>query len=167
MTPSVPHSVPQRLHRIGRLPRGQRRTTYAIFVFCAFSGLLFFMAHDAQLNLTGLDTHSLLMAHGISAQCALLAMGAVMPAHIRLAWNARRNRGTGVLLCTVLGVLMASGLWLYYGSEELRSAAVWSHWVFGGLGFGVFPLHALRGPRAVPTLHALPSSPRAQNTAVN
>jgi hypothetical protein len=148
MTSTSPHAPTrraQRTSRVGRLPRWQRLATYAILVCCALSGLLFFMAHDADLNVTGLSSHTLLMLHGISAQAALLTLGAVMPIHIRLAWNARSNRSTGVLLCSLLSVLIASGLWLYYGSEDLRDAAVWSHWVFGGLGLVLFPLHVLWG----------------------
>ena len=148
MTSTYPHAPTRRAQhtsRVGRLPRWQRLATYAVLVFCALSGLLFFMAHDADLNVTGLSSHTLLMLHGISAQAALLTLGAVMPIHIRLAWNARRNRSTGVLLCSLLSVLIASGLWLYYGSEDLRDAAVWSHWVFGGLGLVLFPLHVLWG----------------------
>lgn len=152
MTPSTLHTPqrrPHRHHRVGRLPRWQRLATYAVLIGCALSGLLFFMAHDADLNVTGLSSHTLLMLHGISAQGALLAMGAVMPSHIRLAWNARRNRTTGVLLCSLLAVLMASGLWLYYGNEDLREAAVWSHWILGGLGLVLFPVHVIWGQRKV------------------
>lgn len=145
--PSSPQATKRRATRVGRLPRWQRLSTYAILLGCALSGVLFFMAHDADLNVTGLAPQSLLMWHGISAQGALLATGAVMPAHIRLAWNAQRNRTTGVLLCSLLGVLMASGLWLYYGSEDLRDAAVWSHWIFGGVGLMLFPLHVVWGQR--------------------
>ena len=171
MTPSSSHATRRNASRIGRLPRWQRLPTYAILMGCALSGVLFFMAHDADVNLTGLAPQSLLMWHGISAQGVLLAMGAVMPAHIRLAWNAQRNRTTGVLLCSLLGVLMASGLWLYYGSEDLRDAAVWSHWIFGGAGLLLFPLHVLWGQRQALAAGSQPlkgaprptSSPSAQN----
>ena len=171
MNPSSSHATRRNASRIGRLPRWQRLPTYAMLVGCALSGVLFFMAHDADLNLTGLAPQNLLMWHGISAQGVLLAMGAVMPAHIRLAWNAQRNRTTGVLLCSLLGVLMASGLWLYYGSEDLRNAAVWSHWIFGGAGLLLFPLHVLWGQRQALAAGSQPlkgaprptSSPSAQN----
>lgn len=153
--------------RMGRLPRWQRLATYAIFFGCALSGVLFFMAHDVQLNITDWATHDLLVAHGISANLALLGFGAVMPAHIRVAWTARRNRRTGVLVCALLGTLMASGLWLYYGSEDLRATAVWSHWVMGGVGLVLFPLHCIWGRKSVPSTHPLPSSPGAQNPTPN
>jgi cation transport ATPase len=147
--PSNPQATQRRASRVGRLPRWQRLSTYAMLIGCALSGVLFFIAHDADVNVTGLAPQSLLMWHGISAQGALLAMGAVMPTHIRLAWNARRNRTTGVLLCSLLGVLMASGLSLYYGGEDLREATVWSHWILGGAGLLLFPLHVVWGQRQV------------------
>ena len=95
--PRAPTRRALRISRVGRLPRWQRLATYAVLVFCALSGLLFFMAHDVDMHVTGLASHILLMLHGVSAQAALLTVGAVMPIHIRQAWNARRNRTTGVL----------------------------------------------------------------------
>lgn len=170
MSPSAPHTHARhigRSRRVGRLPRWQRLATYTILSGCALSGVLFFMAHEVQLNITGWATHDLLVLHGISANLALLAFGAVMPAHIRAAWTARRNRRTGVLVCGLLGTLMASGLWLYYGSEDLRAAAVWSHWVIGSVGLVLFPLHCIWGRRSVPGAHPVPSSPWAQNPTPN
>jgi len=163
MSPSHLHSHSRRANRIGRLPRWQRIATHAIFGFCALSGVLFFMAHDVHLELPGVSSHSLLVAHGVSAALALMAFGAVMPAHIRIAWSARRNRTTGVILGILLSVLMVSGLLLYYGSEDLREAIVWSHWVMGGLGLLLFPLHFVWGQRATPSQPST-TSPPAQAT---
>jgi hypothetical protein len=139
------------------LPRWQRIATHAIFGFCALSGLLFFMAHEVHLELPGVGSHSLLVAHGISAAVALMAFGAVMPAHIRVAWNARRNRTTGITLSALLSALMLTGLLLYYGSEDWRDTVIWSHWVMGALGLWLFPLHFVWGQRAT----ASPPSPRS------
>jgi hypothetical protein len=152
MSPLYPHahSDNRRISRIGRLPRWQRITTHAIFVFCALSGLLFFMAHDVQLHLAGLSSHSLLEAHGVSAALSLMAFGAVIPSHIRTAWNARRNRTTGIILSTLLSALVLSGLLLYYGREDVRQAVVWSHWVMGALGLLLFPFHFVWGQRSRP-----------------
>jgi hypothetical protein len=156
------HDHSHRITRLGRLPRWQRIATHAIFGFCALSGLLFFMAHDIHLELSGMRSHSLLVAHGMSAALALMAFGAVMPAHIRVAWRARRNRTTGIMLSTLLIALVISGLLLYYGSEDIRQAIVWSHWVMGGLGMMLFPLHFVWGQRATASPPS-PRSPRAQS----
>jgi len=77
----------------------------------------------------------------------LLAFGAVLPGHVRAAWNARRNRSSGVAMVVVLAALMASGLLLYYGGEEWREGVVWSHWVAGFLVLAAFPLHLVLGRR--------------------
>ncbi|MEY5100592.1 MAG: hypothetical protein RJA36_3311 [Pseudomonadota bacterium] len=133
--------------RVGRLPRWQRLSTHLIFSLCALSGLLFFLRHELALELAGPATHSYLVAHGVSAAFALLAFGAVLPGHVRAAWNARRNRASGVAMIGVLAALMGSGLLLYYGGEEWREGVVWTHWVVGFLVLAVFPLHLLLGSR--------------------
>jgi len=161
MSPADPHKHARRIARLGRLPRWQRIATHAILGFCALSGLLFFMAHDVHLELLGVHSHSLLVAHGISAALALMAFGAVMPAHIRVAWKAKRNRTTGILLSTMLSALMLTGLLLYYGSEDWRDTVIWSHWVMGGLGLLLFPLHIVWGQRAT-AWPPSPTSPWAQ-----
>ena len=138
------HSHPR---RVGRLPRWQKIATHLVFTLCALSGILFFATHDLQLALPGLASRSYLVMHGVSASLALLALGAVMPAHIRAAWHARRNLTTGIALTLVLSVLTVSGLLLYYGSEDWRETVVWSHWLIGGLGLAVFPLHFVWGQR--------------------
>ena len=140
---SHPHT-----RRIGRLPRWQRIATHAVFGLCALSGVLYFLAHDVRWALPGLASHSLLVAHGVSATLALLALGAVMPAHIRVAWLAQRNRTSGVVMTAVLTGLMISGLLLYYGDEDWREAVIWGHWLVGGLGLLAFPLHLVLGRRA-------------------
>jgi len=134
--------------RVGRLPRWQRISTHVIFSLCALSGLLFFLRHELGFEMPGPETHGYLVIHGASAAFALLAFGAVLPGHVRAAWNARRNRVSGLAMIAVLAVLLGSGLLLYYGSEEWREGVVWSHWGAGFLALLAFPLHLVLGSRA-------------------
>jgi cytochrome b subunit of formate dehydrogenase len=136
-------------NRVGRLPRWQRLSTHIIFCICALSGLAFFLKHEYFLEIAGIQAHTYLVIHGISAAFALLACGAVIPGHMRAAWNANRNRITGVIISLVAVILMLSGLGLYYGSEEYRLLIVWTHWILGGSAFIVLPAHLMIGARAV------------------
>ena len=133
--------------RIGRMPGWQRLPTHIILAVCAFSGLLYFVRHELRIELPGLEAHGYLVTHGISAAFALLIFGAVLPAHLRAAWIAKRNRTSGVVMIMVMSVLMLSGLLLYYGSEEMRDGVVLTHWVVGFAAFAAFVLHLLLGRR--------------------
>ncbi len=136
-----------KIRRAGRLPAWQRIPTHLIFTVCALSGLLFFLRHDLRVEIPGAETHSYLVMHGVSAAFALLAIGAILPGHLRVAWIARRNRISGLVMLAVMALLMLSGLMLYYGSEELRDATVLTHWIVGGIVMAAFPLHLMLGRR--------------------
>lgn len=140
---------PSKIRRAGRLPGWQRIPTHIVFAICALSGVLFFLRHELHLEIPGVDTHSYLVMHGISAAFALLAIGAILPGHLRVAWIARRNRVSGIAILLVMALLMLSGLMLYYGSEELRDASVLTHWIVGGAAVAAFPLHLVLGRRDV------------------
>lgn len=131
--------------RVGRLPRWQRLSTHFILTFCAFSGLAFFLKHEMGFGLWEIAARNFLVWHGISAAFALLAFGAVLPGHIRGAWNLKRNRGSGVTMIGSLAALMISGLLLYYGNGGWHDAALWGHWTLGFAALAIFPLHLLLG----------------------
>lgn len=136
-----------RPRRAGLLPAWQRTPTHLILVICAFSGLLYFLKRELQIDVLWTEAHSLLVTHGVSSALALLAFGAVLPAHLRAAWIAKRNRASGILMVGVMSLLMLSGLLLYYGSEEIRDSVVLTHLVVGFAAFAVFILHLLLGRR--------------------
>ncbi len=138
-----------KIRRAGRLPGWQRIPTHLIFSVCALSGLLFFLRHDLRVEIPGAETHSYLVVHGVSAAFALLAIGAILPGHLRVAWIARRNRLSGLVMLAVMALLMLSGLMLYYGSEEWRDATVLTHWIVGGIVMAAFPLHLVLGRRDI------------------
>lgn len=131
--------------RVGRLPRWQRLFSHLIFTVCAFSGLGFFLKREMGFELNDIAAHSFLVWHGVSAAFALLAFGAVLPGHIRSAWNVKRNRGSGSAMIVVMAALMLSGLLLYYGDEEWRDRVVWAHWIAGFIAFAAFPVHLALG----------------------
>lgn len=131
--------------RVGRLPRWQRLATHLIFAACALSGLGFFLRRELAIHLSDIPAHDFLVWHGISAAFALLAFGAVLPGHIRGAWNTKRNRVSGAAMILLMATLMLSGLQLYYGDEAIRDSMVMLHWAVGFLGFAAFPAHLIVG----------------------
>ena len=96
----------------------------------------------------------LLMAHGVLAYAFLVVAAMLVPVHVRLGWNAGRNRKSGLLLVSIGLILAVTGLGLYYLSAEgVRSLSSTAHWVIGlALPIGLI-VHVIRGKsgRLTPT----------------
>lgn len=93
----------------------------------------------------------LLSAHGVFAYAFLIIAAMLIPVHMRLGWNAARNRWSGLSLAGIGLFLAISGLLLYYASaEELRSLSSVAHWVVGIALPLLLVWHVLRG-RANPS----------------
>jgi hypothetical protein len=89
---------------------------------------------------------SMLALHGAAAFAFLVATGALIPVHIRLAWAARMNRTTGVATIIMGLLLAASGLLLYYASaESLRATASLIHWIIGLAAPSMLIVHTVMG----------------------
>jgi cation transport ATPase len=84
--------------------------------------------------------------HGGAAMLLIYLAGTLLHSHMANAWRARRNRGAGIAVAAVFGLLGATGYGLYYFSGDmLRDATEWLHWA---LGFAAAPLlgwHIWRG----------------------
>lgn len=93
----------------------------------------------------------LLMAHGVIAYAFLVVAAMLLPVHVRLGWNAGRNRKSGLILVSVALFLAITGLGLYYlSAEALRALSSTGHWVIGvALPIGLI-VHVLRGKRGRP-----------------
>lgn len=118
------------------LPRWQRRTLYAVVVLLVASGIGWLLtAWRADPEAMSAAARALsvwcLRVHGIAAYAALVIVGGLLPMHARSAWQRRRNRWSGALLSTLLLLLAATGLWLYYGPEAGRDLVSAWHWVVG------------------------------------
>jgi hypothetical protein len=91
----------------------------------------------------------LLRLHGAAAMIALIALGSLLPNHVRAAWRARKNRFTGGNMITLCLALTVTGYGLYYvGGETLRHVTSLSHlWL--GLVFPVVLVWHIRRGRAL------------------
>jgi hypothetical protein len=87
-----------------------------------------------------------LIAHGAAAYAFLLIGGAMIPVHITLGWNTRRNLKSGLALSGVCVVLALTALGLYYVGDEIsRNWVSIIHWVIGFIAIPALLIHALIG----------------------
>ena len=89
-----------------------------------------------------------LKLHGAAAMAFLVAVGILIPTHMKRAWQARRNRVNGAFFVTVTVILIATGYGLYYfGSEQWRNVTSWIHLTLGFAAPALLALHIWMGRR--------------------
>ena len=109
---------------------------------------MYLLGHQFQILRTTLGTHNILAAHGIAAMLATLALGSVLPFHIKAGYKSNRKRWSGFSQLSFLAVLLVTSALLYYGPEEIRDITVDTHWITGLLFFAIFLLHAFHKLRS-------------------
>ena len=130
------------MSRLGKMPGWQRFFVISGMLTCSITGIAYLMGHEFQIQRPTLGSHSILAAHGIAAMLATLAIGSVLPFHIKAGYKSQRKRLSGFSQLTFLAVLLISGALLYYGPEEIRDSVIETHWIVGLLFFSIFLLHA-------------------------
>ena len=132
------------MSRLGKMPNWQRK--FAIFgmMMCSITGLMYLLGHQLQIQRSILGTHNILAAHGIAAMLATLALGSVLPFHIKAGYKSNRKHWSGFSQLSFLAVLLITSALLYYGPEEIRDITVDAHWMTGLLFFAIFLLHAFQ-----------------------
>ena len=84
-------------------------------------------------------------AHGLLAFLTLMLFGSLLPLHVRHGLRQRKNRGTGIALCTLGALVVLSGYLLYYfAPDTLRPALGWTH---SGVGVAMVVLAAFHQRR--------------------
>lgn len=98
----------------------------------------------------------LLLGHGVLAYIFLVVAAMLLPVHVRLGWNAARNRKSGLTLLIAGAFLALTALVLYYASTEgFRGLSSMLHWIVG-IGFPLLLIvHVIRGKgsRTAPQRH--------------
>ena len=117
------------------LPRRHERLIYLAVAVLVLSGLVW-LAGRYGLRPDPELPHPLeawaLKLHGAAAMLGLLALGSVLPQHVRFAWRARRNRMSGATILSLAGALIVTGYGLYYAADEnLRPWISLGHWGSG------------------------------------
>ncbi|QWD60484.1 hypothetical protein [Polynucleobacter sp. MWH-UH35A] len=129
------------MSRLGKMPNWQRTFVICGMMACSITGLLYLLGHEFHLQRSVLGSHSILTAHGIAAMLATLALGSILPFHLKAGFKSKRQWWSGFSQLGFLAALLISGALLYYGPEEIRDAAVDTHWIVGLLFFLIFLLH--------------------------
>lgn len=133
------------------LPHWQELAVYVSFGLLLATGIAW-LVFDTWVRVQGdfgsehhPAEHMVLIAHAIGAYAFLIILGAMIPVHIPLGWNQRRNLVTGVILVAVCALLGLTALGLYYvGEDRVRDWTSLIHWT---VGLGALPallLHVTR-----------------------
>ncbi|WP_128113184.1 hypothetical protein [Polynucleobacter necessarius] len=130
------------MSRLGKMPSWQRSFVIGGMLACSSTGIAYLMGHEFQIQRAAFGSHSILAAHGIAAMFATLALGSVLPFHIKAGYKSKRKWLSGFSQLAFLLVLLASGALLNYGPEEIRDGVIKTHWIVGLLFFSIFLLHA-------------------------
>ena len=126
------------------MPNWQRTFVILGMMTCSITGLMYLLGHQFHIERPTLGNHNILAAHGIAAMLATLALGSVMPFHIKAGIKSKKQWWSGFSQLGFLAVLLISSALLYYGPEEIRDFAVDSHWIAGLLFFIIFLVHAFK-----------------------
>ena len=129
------------MSRLGKMPSWQRSFVMIGMLACSLTGCLYLLGHELQIQRPVLGSRHLLAAHGIAAILATLALGSVLPFHLKAGLKSRKKWLSGISQLSFLGVLLISGALLYYGPAEIRDSVISIHWMVGLLFFSVFLLH--------------------------
>ena len=133
-----------KVHRVGRMSRWQRWSTFVVMAACLVSGITYFLRQDLY-DLPPSANRLWWILHGTTSLVAILAIGAALSQHVLVAWRAGRGRTTGTINLVFMGVLVVTTLLLFYGLEEWHVPAHWVHVVAGLLAAVAFPAHIVWG----------------------
>jgi hypothetical protein len=121
-----------------RFGNRHKRTLYAVFALLWVSGVLWLGFHYylRTPGEFGEVAHPLekwwLRLHGLMGFASLVAVGSVLPIHVRRAWYLGKNRTTGLITKGMFLWLAATGYCLYYfSSDSNESWLPLLHWVIG------------------------------------
>ncbi len=131
-----------------RIEAWLRWLLYATLAVLFASGLVWWLLDEGDSA-----RPSLIAVHGLAAMLALLALGAIAVLHVRESWKRRRNRWSGLVAATALGVLVVTAFGLYYiGSDWLRRYTSLVHLIVGVAMPLLILAHIVLGARSRPRL---------------
>ena len=129
--------------RLGKMPVWQRYFVLISMLSCSLTGTAYLLGHEFHLERAVLGAHMVLAWHGVAAMLALMALGSVLPFHLKAGLKSKRKLWSGLSQLAFLATLLISGAMLYYGPEEIRDMVISAHWMTGLAFFAIFLLHGL------------------------
>jgi len=144
--------------RTNPLLRWQRRTVLGAALSLLATGLAWLPVHHYWGAGAGELPHPvepwLVRLHGLSALVGLFALGVVAASHVSRGWHLRQRRASGLAVCVLAGLAVATGYALsYLVSEAWRPPVEWTHVALGACMTGLGALHrrrAMGDPRQGP-----------------
>jgi hypothetical protein len=130
-------------YRLGKMPAWQRNFVLLGMLSCSLTGTAYLLGHEFEIQRVFLGTRTVLAWHGVAAILVSLALGSILPFHLKAGLQSKRKLFSGLSQLGFLTTLLMSGALLYYGPEEIRELVVLTHWVVGLIFFAIFLLHGV------------------------
>jgi len=131
------------MRQLGKMPAWQRGFVITGMLVCSVTGSAYLLGHEFQIERALLGNHLVLAGHGLSAMLASIALGSILPFHLKAGYQSKRKRFSGFTQLGFLLFLVITGGLLYYGPAELREPTVQLHWLTGLVFFAIFMFHAM------------------------
>jgi len=129
------------MSRLGKMPVWQKWFVTSGMMICSLTGVIYLLGHQLQINRVLLGNHNVLAIHGTAAIFATLALGSILPFHLKAGLKSGRKWLSGFSQLSLLSALIISGALLYYGPEWMRDTVIDVHSVIGLLFFAIFLMH--------------------------
>ncbi|OWS72276.1 hypothetical protein CBI30_03560 [Polynucleobacter aenigmaticus] len=136
--------------RLGKMPPWQRYFVLFSLLSCSLTGTAYLLGHEFQIQGDFLGTHAVLAWHGVVAILASIALGSILPFHLKTGLKSKKKLLSGLSQLGFLLALVISGALLYYGPDEIRESVVLTHWLVGAIFFAVFLLHGVYSRKSRP-----------------
>ena len=78
-------------NRLGKMPTWQKHFVQIAILSCSLTGLVYLLGHEFHIKRALLGTHSVLAWHGIAAVLASIALGSVLPFHLKAGLKSKRK----------------------------------------------------------------------------
>ena len=137
-------------NRLGKMPIWQKYFVQIGILSCSLTGIAYLLGHEFHIERAVLGAHSVLAWHGIAAILASIALGSVLPFHLKAGLKSKKRLWSGLSQLAFLAALLVSGALLYYGPEEIRGGVIATHWMIGITFFAIFLLHGVYSKKLLP-----------------
>ncbi|ESK40164.1 hypothetical protein P256_00604 [Acinetobacter nectaris CIP 110549] len=128
-----------------RLPKIQQTSLYVVWTILSITGLYFAYTQDWKMYDPSVWTTYTLKLHGICASLMLILIGTLIPIHIQLSLEVKRNIKSGIPMLVTMLLLAFSGVALYYSGEAWMATAKMVHIWIGILVIIILPVHIFLG----------------------
>jgi len=131
------------MRRLGKMPVWQKLLVIAGMLSCSITGSLYLLGNQWQIERALFANHTVLASHGLSAMLATLALGSILPFHIKVGYQSGRKWLSGFSQLGFMLILLITGGLLYYGPADTRDAVINLHWLVGLAFFAIFIFHGI------------------------